>query len=124
MARILIIDDDSDIRQMLKQMLNIEGYDVDEATNGNEAIKIFNDKPADLIITDIIMPDKEGIETIREMRNKYSNIKIIAISGGGRAGPTDYLKIAKTFGANRTFTKPFDRKEFLDCVKELLNNSS
>jgi CheY-like chemotaxis protein len=78
------------------------------ATNGNEAIAKFRARQADLVLMDLVMPDKEGIETIRELCAEFPNIKIIAISGGGRIGPNDYLALAKHLGASHTFTKPFD----------------
>ncbi|MGD8893354.1 MAG: response regulator [Desulfobacterales bacterium] len=120
MARILIIDDDSQILDMLGQTLEREDYEVVRASNGNEGIKINRENLVDLIITDIIMPKKEGIETIFELRKNFPYIKIIAISGGGRIEPEDYLYIAKKIGVHRTFTKPIERDELLKAVSELL----
>jgi len=120
MARILISDDDSQVRAMLRQMLERAGYEVADARDGKEAIKLYHENPADLVITDIIMPEKEGIETIMELKRDYPNIKIFAISGGGRVGPENYLKLAEKIGALRTFTKPFDRQELLAAVKQAL----
>lgn len=120
MARILITDDDSQVRTMLHQMLERAGYEVVDAKDGREAIKLFKEQPADLVITDIIMPEKEGIETIMELKRDYPGIKIFAISGGGRVGPENYLKLAEKIGALRTFSKPFDRKEMLAAVAEAL----
>ncbi|MBN2410128.1 response regulator [candidate division KSB1 bacterium] len=119
-ARILVIDDEEEIRDILKKMLELEGYEVITANNGNEGIKLYNQHPADVVITDIIMPDKEGIETIIELRNKFPNVKIISISGGGRIGPNDYLTMSKKLGAERSFTKPFERKKILKAIEELL----
>lgn len=120
MSRILVIDDDPNIRQMLHHMLEREGFEVATASNGNEALALFRSQPADLVITDIIMPEKEGIETIRELKSDFPDAKIIAISGGGRVGPSDYLKMAKLLGAQRTISKPFDRSEMLAAVKEVM----
>ncbi len=120
MARILVIDDDVQIREMLRQMLEFEGYEVIEAANGKEALKLQQQTPADLVITDLIMPEKEGIETIRELREIFPEIKIIAMSGGGVVGPESYLKIAKSLGAQKTFVKPIERKILLNGIREVL----
>jgi DNA-binding NtrC family response regulator len=124
MASILVIDDDLEIRRMIVQMLRRSEYEVMDAGDGNEALRLQHESPADLVITDIIMPEKEGIETIMELRREFPNIKIIAISGGGRIGPIDYLNTAKKFGALRAFTKPFDWAEMLHAVRELLGEPS
>lgn len=120
MPRILVIDDDDLIRVMLSQMLEDAGHQVAVAANGDEGIKLFRANPADLIITDIIMPEKEGWETIVEIRRDFPRVKIIAISGGGRIGPYSYLMVAKRFGAERVFTKPLKKEELLKAVGELL----
>ncbi len=120
MARILIIDDDEQFLRMLMQIFERNGYEVLGASDGEDGIALFRKKNADLIITDIIMPGKEGLETIAELKRDFPDVKIIAISGGGRLRPDDYLNIAVGFGASRTFTKPIDRKELLAAVEELL----
>ena len=120
MARILVIDDDAQVRSMLRTMLELEGYEVEDAPDGNEGLKLFRQKSADLVVTDIIMPEKDGMEIIIEMRREFADVKIIAISGGGHIIPDHYLDSAELFGAVRTFTKPIERKEFLEAVKELL----
>ena len=121
MVRILIIDDDEQILAMLRQTLEREGYEVMEASDGNEGLRRYRENPTDLIITDLIMPEKEGIETIMELHRDFPDVKIIAISGGGRVDPGQYLSIAKSFGAQYTFTKPIERKKLLKAVRELLN---
>lgn len=121
MARILVIDDESAIRGFLRQILERAGYIVSEAANGREAQKVFSTEPADLIISDIIMPEKEGLETIMDFKRNYPSVKIIGISGGGKSSPEDYLKIASRFGAHKTFSKPFERNEILAAVRELLS---
>ncbi|MGA8180856.1 MAG: response regulator [Desulfobacterales bacterium] len=120
MARILIIDDEAIIRDLLKKILEREGYEIVTAFNGEEGLKIHRENPADLIITDLIMPGKEGIETIMELRRDFKDVKIIAMSGGGRIDPGTYLQMAKTLGAIKTIAKPFDRKELLKTIQELL----
>ena len=121
MARILIIDDDPQILDMLGQTLEREGYDIVKALNGNEGIKLYRENHVDLIITDIIMPEKDGIETIFELRKDLPDLKIIAISGGGRIEPEEYLFVAQKLGVQRTFAKPVARAELLKAVRELLN---
>jgi len=121
MAKILIVDDESEIRQMLKLMLEKEGYEVSEASNGNEAIEMFNEDPSDLVITDLIMPEKEGLGTIREIRKNNPDVKIIAISGGHRFGLKSYLDASKTFGADMTFQKPLVLKDIREAIKDLLS---
>ena len=117
---ILVIDDDEPIRVLLRAMLEREGYRVLDASDGNEGIKQYTETPTDLVITDLIMPEKEGIETIRDLRRKFPDVKIIAVSGGGRIGPDAYLKMAKVVGAFRALTKPIDRKILLKAVKEVI----
>ena len=123
MGRIMVVEDDKAVRELLREILKRAGHEVIAAGNGKEAIALYQDTPADLIITNILMPEKEGLETIQEMRRDDPDIKIIAISGGGQIGPADYLEIARRFGAMRTFSKPFDRKELLAAVDELLEDS-
>ena len=120
MANILIIDDDNQFRTMLRKMVERNGYEVIEASDGKEGIKLYRKNPTDLIITDLIMPDKDGIETIQELRKDFPDVKIIAISGGGRLGPHDYLHLAKMLGAQRTLTKPIELDELLKAIEELL----
>ncbi len=120
MARILIIDDDVQILDMLRQTLELKGYEVVDAANGKKGIRLYRENPADLIITDIIMPEQEGIEIIMELKQDFPDVKIIAISGGGRIGPEGYLSIAKQLGARYTFSKPVKRKELLSAVRELI----
>jgi DNA-binding NtrC family response regulator len=116
----MIIDDDAQFRKMLKQTLVKVGHTVTEADNGTEGIRAFSKEHADLVITDIIMPDKEGIETIMEIRQIEPTVKIIAVSGGGRIGSASYLDLAMKLGAARTFSKPIDRKKFVETIDEIL----
>ena len=120
MARILIIDDEAMIRNLIVKILEREGYETITASDGKEGIKSHRENPADLIITDLIMPEKEGIETIMELRRDFPDVKIIAMSGGGNIDPETYLRIAKTMGAIKTLAKPFNRKELLKTIQELL----
>jgi DNA-binding response OmpR family regulator len=122
MTRILIIDDEPHILLMLKKMLEQSGYEVDLAANGVEGIELFRRSNADVVITDIIMPEKEGLETIREMRRIKQDLKIIAMSGGGKVSADNYLEIAKIFGASRVISKPFTKSEMVSAVRELLES--
>src|SRR5512133_2921951 len=121
MAKVLVFDDEPAILLMIKKMLEKAGHQVEVALNGKEGMELFEKNKPDLLITDIIMPEKEGLETIFELRRKYPELKIIAISGGGRIGPDGYLPGAKLLGANMVFQKPLDQKEFLKAVSVLLN---
>ena len=121
---ILVIDDEQLIRLQIRSALEFEGFTVHEAADGNEGLtRIALDRP-DVVITDILMPDKEGIETILELRRLYPKIRIIAISGGGRTGNKDFLRTAKHLGADRTLAKPFGLAELLRMVRELLADSN
>jgi CheY-like chemotaxis protein len=119
-ARILIIDDEDQPRRMLQQVLIRVGYDVVEARDGNEGLQLFRASPTDLIITDILMPEKEGLETIIDLRREFPAVKIIAISGGGRTGNLNFLEVAKRLGAQRTLQKPFELQEMIAAVRDLL----
>jgi DNA-binding response OmpR family regulator len=119
-AIILIVDDDEQVRSMLKKFLGRTGYEVQEARNGKEALQIHNSQPADLIIIDILMPDKDGIETIVELRRIHQDVKIIAISGGGQIMGMDFLTVAEMLGADSTLAKPFTVEEILDRVRAML----
>ena len=123
MASILIIDDELQIRVMMRRILEKVGYDVYEASDGKEGIKLFRAKPTDLVITDIIMPEKEGLETILDLRHDFPKIKIIAISGGGKTGLPNFLPAAKKFGAIRTLPKPFGKDDLLKLVREVLDTN-
>jgi DNA-binding response OmpR family regulator len=122
LTSILVADDDAQVRAMLSKTLTRAGFQVLEAVDGNEAMRQFDRDPPDLAIIDIVMPEKEGIETILELRREHPDVKIIAISGGGRNNPEGYLSTARNLGAHRTFTKPVDREELLAAVSELVQN--
>ena len=120
MERILIIDDDAQVLDVIHLALAREGYEVLKASNGKEGIKLHRKNPVDLVITDLIMPEKDGIETILELTAEFPEVKIIAISGGGHIGPEDYLLMANMFGAKRTLAKPIERNDLVKAVKEVL----
>lgn len=120
MARILIIDDDQMVRETLKIMLTAAGHEVTMANDGRDGLSLLTSFQPDLVITDILMPEKEGMETIQDLRQLVPDLPIIAISGGGRVGNMSFLKVAERFGANRSFAKPFEPDEILEAVSELL----
>ena len=119
---ILLIDDDDQIRAMLCEALTGEGYQVQEASDGRQGIKLYENHPADIVITDLVMPGKEGLEMIVEIKKLDSKVKIIAISGGGRGVSQNYLKMAKAFGAQRVLAKPFSHAEMLEAISQVLDN--
>ena len=120
MSKIMIVDDDLQVRNMLRLTLEREGYEVVEAADGVAAVDRFKDGGIDLVVTDIVMPEKEGIELIMELKGLDPRVRIIAISGGGRINPEDYLKWARRFGVERTFSKPLDRQKLLKSIADLL----
>lgn len=120
MGKILIIDDEASVRKFLRALFEKNGYEVVEAEDGNQGIKIFKEQGADLILTDLVMPRKEGLETIRDIMKSYPDTDIIAMSGGGMINPEVYLGLAKKLGAKDAFCKPFDKEKLIARVKELL----
>jgi len=123
MAVVLIIEDDDHLRSLLREVLTRAGHDVHEAANGEIGMRRFNAAPADVVVTDIIMPDKEGLETIMELRREHPNVKIIAISGGGMALDAQYLSTAKALGADLTIEKPFEPREVIEAIGGLLSGA-
>lgn len=120
MARILIIDDNPDILQLFGRALKKAGHEVVEAPDGKVGLLLYREDPADLVITDIVMPEKEGIETIRELRRDYPNAKIIAISGGGTAmASSTCLLLAERMGVQRSLRKPIKISELLEAVADV-----
>ena len=121
MAHVLVVDDEEAVRTLVCRALALDGHEVTEAADGKEAMRLFSESPPDVVITDIIMPEKEGLEIIMEMRQEDPDVKIIAISGGSYLlGPGgDIVNTAALMGAARTFTKPFDLKVLRAAVREL-----
>jgi len=130
MARIIVIDDEEDVRNVLKEVLERAGFDVEIAANGDDGLDLLSNKGADVVITDIIMPGKNGVETVHDIRKNFPNTRVIVISGGGNVTPMEYepsaiktsayLASAAAAGADVTLTKPFDRREILDAVNQLI----
>lgn len=129
MTRVIIIDDEEDIRIVLKEIFVRAGFDVEVASDGAEGMNLIRETGADLVITDIIMPGVDGVQTAYDIRMEFPNTKIIVMSGGGNAGPIDYepsaisttsyLASAEAVGADMTMTKPFDREELVKAAKDL-----
>jgi DNA-binding response OmpR family regulator len=119
-ARILVVDDEVQIRTMLRQLLERSGYDVADAPDGKVGMELQSEEPADLVVVDILMPSKDGIETIKELARDFPEVKIIAISGGGVLPQQEYLAMAEGLGAMCTLTKPIEGEELLEAIRELL----
>ncbi|MFC3052413.1 response regulator [Kordiimonas pumila] len=120
MANICLIEDDGMIRDSLKRILEKMGHSVTIAINGREGLNAVDKMPFEVVITDIIMPEVEGIEVIRTVKEKSPKTRIIAMSGGGRVGNTDFLKVAKNLGADEIVYKPVTKTEFLNALNGCL----
>lgn len=121
MAQILIVDDEANVRLGLVQALKEQRHKVLDAPDGNKALSALAKQPIDLVIIDIIMPNREGLETIQEIRTNWPDIKIIAISGGGRMRNTEFLKVAEKLGADSVLKKPFSMAELRSAVGDVLD---
>jgi len=122
MARILLIDDDPLVRNMIRQILELDGHSVVDASNGAVAMRVWSEQPADLIVTDILMPEKDGLEVIRELRRQCPEVKIIALSGGNRKIGFDTLAVASRFGAAATIEKPFQLDVLRSTIERVLKS--
>ena len=120
MPGILVVEDDPDLREMLKDTLIRRRFTVLEAEDGKQAILHFKQGVTDLVITDLIMPDEDGLKVIMKLRELKPGLKIIAISGGGKAGPGSYLNLAKALGADAVLSKPFSVADLIKKIGELL----
>jgi CheY-like chemotaxis protein len=120
MAHILVIDDDPVVRRVVTLALEAAGHSVLRCENGRKAVAYLQHDHADLLITDIVMPEMDGVETLRAARQLDPNLPILAISGGGSFDPKDYLGIAQAFGATAILSKPFRPTELMDLVSQLL----
>lgn len=120
MVRILVIDDEDDVRYTVSRMLSRYGHDVEVAGDGAQGITKQRATPFDVVITDLVMPEKEGIETIREMHVDFPDLPIIAMSGGGRKGTSSYLDVAGFMGAVVTLPKPFIESDLIAAIDKAL----
>jgi DNA-binding response OmpR family regulator len=121
MARILIIDDNAQLREMLNLMLTQAGHEVVEAAGGADGVRLYREKPTDLVIVDILMPEKGGLETIVELKKDFPKAKMIGISGGFQKKTDDSKTLAELLGVERTLSKPFASEELLKAVREILS---
>ncbi len=119
MPRILIIDDEQEVRVLLTEMFERKGHEAVVASDSKEGIALYNENPADVVVLDLILPGQNGFEAIREFQDKFSDVKIIAISGGGSIGPEWYLEVVKYYGLKYAFTKPVERNKLLAAVDHL-----
>lgn len=124
MASILLVEDDDQLRTMLKRLLTSAGYEVSEASNGTGVADMHEKQRFDLVITDLVMPNIEGLEVIMDLRRIDRAVRIIAMSGGGRSKAEDYLRIALKLGVQLTLSKPFGNQEFLESVRMVLATSA
>jgi len=120
MAQILIIEDNIEFRNVLKEMLARQNYEVIVASDGEEGTRLYEEALPDLVITDLIMPNKGGMRTISDLKEKFPLVKIIAISGGGELEAEQYLNASKSLKADRVFKKPFANEALIDAIKELI----
>lgn len=120
MIRILLVDDDDMSRGAIHKMLERAGYAVESTSDGDEVIRMYGQQAADLVITDLIMPDKDGLEIIQDLRRLNPKVRILAISGGGRVDANEYLAVARKFGAVEVLSKPFTKDELRKAVDSAL----
>jgi CheY-like chemotaxis protein len=121
MPGILIVEDDKELREMLKMSLLRRNFTVLEAENGKAAITHFKPLITDLVVTDLIMPEEDGLKVVIKLRELKPSIKIIAISGGGKVGPGSYLNLAKALGADAIYSKPFSINDLIAKIEQLLD---
>ena len=119
-SRVLLIDDNESFRRMVSRTLVNAGYDVTEASDGRSGLAAFRQQPCDVVVTDIIMPDVEGLQTIQELRREDPTVKIIAMSGAGATRGVGYLDLASRFGARHILQKPFKQEQLLAALAEVL----
>lgn len=118
--KVLVIDDEPAVRQAIARILRYTGYEPVLAENGNDGLRLFRSENPELVITDIVMPEKNGVEVIREIRELRPGTKIIAMSGGGRIADVDFLEIAAQLGATEIIDKPFELASLLDAIGRCL----
>lgn len=123
MGQILIIDDEQNVREAIGKIVESMGHVPVEAINGREGIRKFRERPTEVVISDILMPEKEGLETIRELRSIAPSVKIIAISGGARLQGTDFLSVAEQLGADAVLRKPFKIDQLCDMINSCLGST-
>lgn len=118
MTRVLIADDDQDLRAALRAALELEGYEVEAVPNGERAMRAHEKRPADVLVTDLFMPERDGFETLRHFRARHPGVWIVVISGWKRWQKTDYLAAARHAGADVVLRKPFTPRDLLEKLQE------
>jgi len=121
-VRVLVVDDNSDMRSFLKLVLERAGFEAQVAADGQRALDLQRERPADVLITDIFMPESDGIELIARFKSGFPQVKIIAMSGGGHVSKKDYLPVAKAIGADGVLQKPFAAETLLRMLQDLVAN--
>ena len=121
MPRILVVDDDPNLRTAIRRMLEPEGFEIEEASDGRNAMRAFRARPADLVLCDVFMPEKDGLEVLRELAREFSGARVVAMSGGGFRGRMNLLPMAQGLGAAAVLYKPFERAELLTVVLQSLS---
>ena len=121
--RILVVDDDDAVRSVISRMLRSYGHTVVEATDGRLGLRMLDEAPVDLVVTDVVMPDLEGLELVRRIRKRENAPRIIAISGGGRASAGDYLELARKLGADATLTKPVSLEDLRSRISDVMGRA-
>lgn len=117
MPSVLVVDDEDQIRQLIRETLELAGYEVEEACNGKEGLERYRSKSADLVIMDVLMPDQDGLESILTLRREFPHSRVIAMTGGSDLiGMLNFLDVAKMLGARRTLQKPFEVRSLLEAV--------
>ena len=119
-ARILIIDDEPALRDLFKALLEAQGHEVAVAHHGREAIAMLGERSFDLVMTDVLMPEQDGLETIMQIRGRWPKLRVLAMTGGGHLDAHYYLRVAKNLGATSLLQKPFSADELLHAIRGLL----
>jgi CheY-like chemotaxis protein len=121
---ILVVDDEEELRELIRHVLERAGHAVACARDGREASSVLTTRSFDVVVTDMLMPDQDGLELITELKSKYPAVKIVAMSGGGQIGSDQYLSMAKGFGADVLLRKPFTHQTLLAAVKQSRSNAT
>jgi CheY-like chemotaxis protein len=120
MPRILVVDDDPNLRTAVRRMLEPQGYEIEEASDGQDAVRIFRARPADLVLCDLFMPEKDGFEVMRELCEEFAETKLVIMSGGGFDGKVNLLPMAQHYGAAAVLPKPFQQADLLAVIGRVL----
>lgn len=120
MARVMVVEDDQGVRRAIARMLENDGHEVVEEANGHSALRHFAGDPVDLVLSDVYMPDMDGLDLLKRLREGFPEAKIVMVSGGGRLRAESVLEAAKALGASRVLAKPFSPEEIRDIVNETL----